>query len=361
MAEDDEVDRLYGLPLDEFVPERDALAKRLRAEKRRDEAAVVAKLGKPSVAAWAVNQVVRTQGPTIRELWAAGDALLAAQAGLLAGEGDADALRAASRAEQLALTPLLQAARGLLDARGRGPTATTLEKVGETLHAAAIEPGTRDVVGAGRLERELTHVGLGSAPSAPAATPAAEAPAEAEALAGGGRDRLVAAMRASIARERAREAGDGPPAPDAVGDDAAAEVEASRRAAEERATREAREYAEQRAEQERAAVAAREAEERERAEAQARAREAEVQREAEARSRSEQRAAEAEPAGAEAGEDAEAAAERALGEAVRAREAAQGDVVAAEGALAGARERLRAARERERAAAVALARLAADT
>jgi hypothetical protein len=31
----DDADALYGLPLEQFVPERDALAKRLRAEKRR--------------------------------------------------------------------------------------------------------------------------------------------------------------------------------------------------------------------------------------------------------------------------------------------------------------------------------------
>jgi hypothetical protein len=55
----DEADELYGLALDAFVPERDALAKRLRADGRRDEANEVKALRKPSVAAWAVNQAVR--------------------------------------------------------------------------------------------------------------------------------------------------------------------------------------------------------------------------------------------------------------------------------------------------------------
>ena len=50
---DDEVDTLYGLPLDEFVAERDALSKRLRADKRREDANAVKALRKPSVAAWA--------------------------------------------------------------------------------------------------------------------------------------------------------------------------------------------------------------------------------------------------------------------------------------------------------------------
>ena len=52
---------LYGLPLDRFVAERAALAKSLRSEGQREQADQVAKRRKPSVAAWAVNQLVRTQ------------------------------------------------------------------------------------------------------------------------------------------------------------------------------------------------------------------------------------------------------------------------------------------------------------
>src|ERR671933_2786782 len=111
MAADD-ADDLYGLALDEFVPERDALAKRLRAEGRREEAAEVKALRKPSVAAWAVNQAVRSQPKAARTLWQAGDALIAAQEDLLAGRGEAAALRAAAEAERVALDELTGAARG---------------------------------------------------------------------------------------------------------------------------------------------------------------------------------------------------------------------------------------------------------
>ena len=52
-----EIDRLYGLPLAEFTKERDALARRLRADNRRDDAATVAELRKPVLAAWVVNQL----------------------------------------------------------------------------------------------------------------------------------------------------------------------------------------------------------------------------------------------------------------------------------------------------------------
>ena len=93
-----EPDDLYGLPLDRFIPERDALAKSLRADTKRDEAAEVTAMRKPTVAAWAVNQLVRTQGRAVGELFEAGDELRDAQAQLLAGKGDGGALQAATYA-----------------------------------------------------------------------------------------------------------------------------------------------------------------------------------------------------------------------------------------------------------------------
>src|SRR4051812_2131335 len=175
MAADD-ADALYGLPLEQFVPERDALAKRLRAEKRRDEADEIKALRKPSVAAWAVNQVVRSQPKAARALWDAGDALVAAQDDLLAGRGDAAGLRAAAEGEREALDGLLEAARGLLTSEGRDLGEGTIERVRETLHAAAIDPGAREEVAAGRATREQAHSGLGAFGEVAARAPAPSRP-----------------------------------------------------------------------------------------------------------------------------------------------------------------------------------------
>jgi hypothetical protein len=168
-------DDLYGLPLERFVPERAALAKELRAAGRRDEAAGVAKLRKPSAAAWAVNQLVRTQRDATRELFAAGDAVRAAQADVLAGRGDARALHQAAARERDAVGGLVETARGLLGGDGHELSATTLERIADTLHAAALDDALRDEVREGRLERELRHVGLGLG-EAPAAGVAARRP-----------------------------------------------------------------------------------------------------------------------------------------------------------------------------------------
>ncbi len=190
-----DVDDLYGLPRDRFVAERTALARALRADGRRDEAADVAGLRKPSVVAWAVNQLVRTAADGVAALLAAGDGVRAAQAALLAGGGDRAALRDAAESERAAVERLVAAGRGLL---GSGAGAAVLDRVAETLHAAALDDDARAAVTAGRLERELSHVGLGATPTGqpqPRAKPAT-AP----------RSRVDRDERERAARERAEAA-----------------------------------------------------------------------------------------------------------------------------------------------------------
>ena len=160
---------LYGLPLDRFVPERTALARALRSEGHRQRAAQVSKLRKPSVAAWAVNQLVRTQRRAVAKLFDAGDELQRAQSDLLGGRVDAQNLRAAADRERLAVEQLTETAGGLLTSHGHELSAMTLERVRETLRAAALDGDARGRVKDGRLKRELRHVGLGEiTPGAPA-------------------------------------------------------------------------------------------------------------------------------------------------------------------------------------------------
>jgi len=79
---------LYGLPLDRFLTERGALAKALREDGRREQPAEVAGLRKAPVAAWAVNQLVRTQSRAAAPRFEAGDPLQHARSELLAGDPD---------------------------------------------------------------------------------------------------------------------------------------------------------------------------------------------------------------------------------------------------------------------------------
>jgi len=169
---------LYGLQLERFVPERTALAKALRREGRREEAERVAKLPKPSVAAWAVNQLVRTQARETKQLFAAGDALARAQQQVIAGQGSAAALREAADRERAAVGELVRRARGLLSGDGQALTAAMLERVSETLHAAALDEEIRAEVSGGCLVRERKHIGLGGAELFSPPAPPAPAPAK---------------------------------------------------------------------------------------------------------------------------------------------------------------------------------------
>ena len=138
-----------------------------RAEKRRAEASEVAALRKPSVAAWVVNQLVRTQRKAVQSLFAAGDDLARAQERAAAGEGGGDVMREATHRQRDAVRELLEAAEGLLGSDGHGVSQATMERVGETLRAAANDPDARQQVAGGCLTRELRFVGVGIGVSAP--------------------------------------------------------------------------------------------------------------------------------------------------------------------------------------------------
>ena len=203
-----DADDLYGLPLERFVPERTALARELRSAGRREEAGEVAALRKPSVAAWAVNQLVRTQRRALDELLEAGDALRDAHDQVLAGRGDAASLRAAVARERAAVEALTGAAGGLLTSGGDELSPTIIDRVADTLHAAALDDDARAQVSAGRLERELRHVGLGpaalgSAPPRSTGKRARKPPAAERTQAKTGEAQTEEAVRAA-AEERAK-------------------------------------------------------------------------------------------------------------------------------------------------------------
>lgn len=167
---EDEFDRLFGLPLDEFTDARNELARRLKKDGSADEAAAVQALAKPTVTAWTVNQLARTDADGVRELLDAGEALRSAQAGLLAGEDASGSLRAATTQERDALRSLIHRAEALLQTAGRPAPRAMLERVAATLRAAAVDDEGRRLLEAGRLTAELDPAGFGGLAGAPLPT-----------------------------------------------------------------------------------------------------------------------------------------------------------------------------------------------
>jgi hypothetical protein len=215
--------RLYGLPLEEFTRERDAAARELRKAKERDAAAVVAKLPKPTQAAWAANALAREHRDLVDELFDAADALREAQEAAVAGKG-ADALREAAAEERAAVEALMGVARDLQPG-GRKASEATLEKLKTTLEAVATDDAVRAALEAGRVVEDaegggawglLTGADVPATPSKPRAKkrPAKKKPADdrearereaAIAAAREARAQLETELREARAERRSRE------------------------------------------------------------------------------------------------------------------------------------------------------------
>jgi hypothetical protein len=204
-------DELFGLPPEEFVAARDELARRLKREGDAEAARRVKALRRPSLSAWAVNQLARRQRAGLGPLLAAGERLRAAHQAALAGEG-ADKLRAAAKAEREAVAGLVEDALELLREAGHAATDATRDRVAATLHAAAASQEAADLVRDGRLTTDLDPSGFGTVSEG-----AFEAPAGTEKRPLG--DRAAAGRPTRARREAAAEDGDRAPA---VEDDRAA-------------------------------------------------------------------------------------------------------------------------------------------
>ena len=142
MPSDDELaevtDDLYAVHPAEFVSARNELARRLRAEGRRDLATAVGKLRRPTPAAWAVNQLCRHDRGAVEDLVRRGEQLRVAQERALAG-APASELREATRARRDALVALADSAARFFAERGQAVDAHRQE-ISDTLDAASLDP-----------------------------------------------------------------------------------------------------------------------------------------------------------------------------------------------------------------------------
>ena len=155
---DRELDALYDLPLDEFTKARNDLATRLRKAHQADASAEVRALRKPTTVAWAANRLARDEPKLTGALLEAGRQLWTTQQRSLAGKAGADEVAAAAAGEREAIRMLLAAARTNLGDRA---TPALLDKLAQTLRAAAVDDAGRALLERGRLAEEVKAVGFG--------------------------------------------------------------------------------------------------------------------------------------------------------------------------------------------------------
>jgi hypothetical protein len=154
-----ELDELYGLPLEQFTKARNDLAARLRKAHQAEAAEQIKSLRKPTVAAWTANQLARSHPDLIAALVEAGDRLRNVQQRALAGKEPQAAVNEATGRERDAVRALVTAARKELGSRA---SPQLLDRLTQTLRAAAVEPELARTLAAGRLTEELQAVGFGT-------------------------------------------------------------------------------------------------------------------------------------------------------------------------------------------------------
>lgn len=145
------VGALYRAAPEAFIAARDALVKELQGAGRSDEARAVKALRKPTVVAWALNQVSDRDPGGVDALREAGAELRAAQMAAMSGRG-ADRLRTATEARREAVTHLGAVASDALREAGRDPEPHA-DEIRSALEAAAVDETAGEGLQAGTLQR----------------------------------------------------------------------------------------------------------------------------------------------------------------------------------------------------------------
>jgi len=198
---EDDIDALFRLALAEFTSERNTLSARLKKEGRRNDADRVKLLAKPSVSAWAVNQLYWDHRQAFDQLMASGKRLRPAQKLRLAGK--VASVRDSLDARREALIHLSDLAEELLRDAGSNPSLDTLRRVTTTLEALSAHALHADGPTPGRLTQDLdppSFDSLASLMSGAAATEEIDEPiVPARKSTGANVRRLEEARRAKIA------------------------------------------------------------------------------------------------------------------------------------------------------------------
>jgi hypothetical protein len=157
---EDHLDALFKLPLAEFTAERNALAGRLKKSGRGNEADYVKSLVKPSISAWAVNQLYWKHREAFNKLIATGERFRKAQTSRHAQK--VSDMREALEARREELSKLSDLVTDVLREAGHNPTADTIHRIATTLEAISANESNSDSPRAGRLTHDVDPPGFES-------------------------------------------------------------------------------------------------------------------------------------------------------------------------------------------------------
>jgi hypothetical protein len=199
MALDEVADRLYAVPPARFVAERTAAVAAAKEAGDTATAATLAKLRRPTVAAWLVNLLALRRPELVTGLAELAEALRDAQRDL-----DGERLRELTGQRRATVSALVAEAAAL--ARAEEPEAKLpLAEVEATLTAALADPAVAETVRSGRLIRQASAAeGLGELPKARLRVVDGDRkPGEAEELTGKAAEAELAAARTAAEEAQA--------------------------------------------------------------------------------------------------------------------------------------------------------------
>jgi len=153
---DEIADGLYATNPDDFVPARDDAVARAKEAGDRDLARAVARLRRPTKAAWLVNLLARHRAEQLDGLLALAGDLADAQRTL-----DGTTLRALSSQRNRLVAAMAREAGRLASQAGDSAGDAVLRDVGGILEAALADPGVAEEVRGGRLTRTVSYSGFG--------------------------------------------------------------------------------------------------------------------------------------------------------------------------------------------------------
>lgn len=153
--------QLYGAPPDRFVPARDAAVAEARRAGDPATAREIARLRRPTVAAWLVNLLAIRRPELVADLAQLAEALREAQRDLRGPK-----LRELSAQRRAVVAALVAEARHLAaEVEGAPPAGRLpLAEVEATLNAALADTGVAAQVRSGRLLRAASYAGFGEVP-----------------------------------------------------------------------------------------------------------------------------------------------------------------------------------------------------
>jgi hypothetical protein len=162
---------VYHGPLEEFIARRTSLVRELRPTDP-DAAAAIAKLRKPPVGVWAIDQLAAASAGVITELLAAGADARDAHQNVATGSERREDLLVASGRLRDGVESAARAAAAVLEGAGHAASDETDRRIRATLQAAATgDVAQRVALWKGTLDRDLDVTGFG-APEEPDDDPA---------------------------------------------------------------------------------------------------------------------------------------------------------------------------------------------